>query len=205
MSPAAAGLAGRGPSPLARGNHQGRSVNVDVRGPIPARAGQPVWQARRRLLVGAHPRSRGATHPVAIKGVPQMGPSPLARGNRNSSCHFGFGAGPIPARAGQPGPRHPGARRPRAHPRSRGATITKPAERKPTGGPSPLARGNRRAVPQPCVGLRPIPARAGQPDSCVHTAGVAGAHPRSRGATVMGQMKALMGQGPSPLARGNRG
>ena len=71
----------QGLSPLARGNRKRWSRSVSLRGPIPARAGQPSrgwcsWRARR-----AYPRSRGATSGESDFMLPPWGLSPLARGN----------------------------------------------------------------------------------------------------------------------------
>ena len=72
----------KGPSPLARGNHDVFTGRIVFNGPIPARAGQPFAEPPGRPRRRAHPRSRGATMPGAQSARAARGPSPLARGNR---------------------------------------------------------------------------------------------------------------------------
>ena len=91
-------------------------------GPIPARAGEPHVNHGGRLRLGAYPRSRGGT----AKSVPLRyflaGLSPLARGNPLVFELAAKGAGPIPARAGEPGCRKNSGMQAGAYPRSRGGT-----------------------------------------------------------------------------------
>ena len=111
----------------------------------------------------AYPRSRGATVTVEIYGDSITGLSPLARGNLLDPLAIAAGAGPIPARAGQPaGAACPGQAS-GAYPRSRGATVVAVGAAIATYGLSPLARGNRQLAPLLGGLLGPIPARAGQP------------------------------------------
>ncbi len=192
-----------GPSPLARGNPVAGYTVQPMTGPIPARAGQPSGSRSAASACGAHPRSRGATNRPHHSRKKPTGPSPLARGNHVAGGCRACGQGPIPARAGQP----PGAlrqcRRPRAHPRSRGATgLASPTA--PIGrGPSPLARGNPPRGHQGRAADGPIPARAGQPQQQLPLRLRCRAHPRSRGATRATSPGRTSAPGPSPLARGN--
>ena len=71
------------------------------------------------------------------------------------------------------------------------------------GGLSPLARGNRLTVRAPEAVQGPIPARAGQPSSCVSLLAGQRAYPRSRGATATAPHGHPATGGLSPLARGN--
>ena len=93
-----------GLSPLARGNPIAQPQFFQGRGPIPARAGQPIVNSYRPQPAGAYPRSRGATY-FGIEVAPgKVGLSPLARGNPGFNRRGKVWAGPIPARAGQPCP-----------------------------------------------------------------------------------------------------
>ena len=114
---------GAGLSPLARGNRRQPRHGAVNDGPIPARAGQPCCGWLNRSAGGAYPRSRGATLCKDCSGEVNMGLSPLARGNPVGAGGVAGVAGPIPARAGQPGAlrRHPAETG--AYPRSRGATL----------------------------------------------------------------------------------
>ncbi len=153
----------QGLSPLARGNLAKRTVQTPLRGPIPARAGQPVPSLDRDGMTWAYPRSRGATSALGVSAWAPEGLSPLARGNRHRQGCSSSSAGPIPARAGQPNPYASDSSRDKAYPRSRGATGMRSCTGREGSGLSPLARGN------------PIP--AGQ------SVAQRRAYPRSRGAT----------------------
>ena len=132
-----------------------------------------------------------------------LGLSPLARGNQELTLGEKTWEGPIPARAGQPpwacGPQA----YPRAYPRSRGATPSRPDFMRASAGLSPLARGNQAHGVSKKSWDGPIPARAGQPAADAVPIGGDGAYPRSRGATVSTRSHEAAGRGLSPLARGN--
>ena len=76
-------LAGRagGLSPLARGNQKLLGALAGLKGPIPARTGQPQSWRPRRPAKAAYPRSHGATFFSRAWQVERRGLSPLARGN----------------------------------------------------------------------------------------------------------------------------
>ena len=152
-----------GLSPLARGNPKADCTLGLAAGPIPARAGQPGDRAQIEPVRGAYPRSRGATAGRPRCLLPLRGLSPLARGNLLQHSQCARAAGPIPARAGQPGSQPPGQRPIGAYPRSRGATAYCGTLSSVCRGLSPLARGNLRARLRRLWFCGPIPARAGQP------------------------------------------
>ncbi len=131
-----------GLSPLARGNHRRPEPPPVGHGPIPARAGQPRSIRSPRPEYGAYPRSRGATSVRARPESFALGLSPLARGNRLVARQGHPGAGPIPARAGQPYDAACHRTDHGAYPRSRGATFSRMPRRSAACGLSPLARGN---------------------------------------------------------------
>ncbi len=194
----------QGLSPLARGNPR-QPDSTDARsGPIPARAGQPYLSNQRCRQPRAYPRSRGATRSRSWAMAWRTGLSPLARGNRPGSSPGPRSRGPIPARAGQPADFAPTHVDTRAYPRSRGATAQLLRQFWALKGLSPLARGNLGVGPLRLVALGPIPARAGQPDSCPSTFVITTAYPRSRGATELARCGDGCSKGLSPLARGNR-
>ena len=114
-------------------------------------------------MLKAYPRSHGATDMAPTVLMRKMGLSPLARGNRAGPGSGVQLLGPIPARTGQPRMRWTSHRRPRAYPRSHGATGSTLYLGTLVEGLSPLARGNRPVLPMPLRLLRPIPARTGQP------------------------------------------
>ena len=152
-----------GLSPLARGNHFQPQFSASKVGPIPARAGEPRSIAIEGSILWAYPRSRGGTSAMTVLAVPELGLSPLARGNLVRGAFFAGILGPIPARAGEPSCRGSPSSIPRAYPRSRGGTWWVSCGCSAALGLSPLARGNPgrccRCIPR----QGPIPARAGEP------------------------------------------
>ena len=191
-----------GLSPLARGNPLRASRAGSPSGPIPARAGQPSSSHRPIKRCRAYPRSRGATLVVARRYTPAVGLSPLARGNRRPCRCSPVIFGPIPARAGQPGSINARAMAFRAYPRSRGATWACARWSACAGGLSPLARGNLYQQDSVNSGTGPIPARAGQPPPFLATGACMRAYPRSRGATLHGDVLGLAARGPIPARAG---
>ena len=111
-----------GLSPLARGNHELIGRVVVVRGPIPARAGEPRGNHRALERRWAYPRSRGGTEAKLADEPVIVGLSPLARGNQMDEIDALNITGPIPARAGEPSSASHARRSSWAYPRSRGGT-----------------------------------------------------------------------------------
>ena len=91
-----------GLSPLARGNRFCFMSSLPCVGPIPARTGQPIASLMALSMMGAYPRSHGATRPSWMLYTCVPGLSPLARGNQHAGQLNAFLHGPIPARTGQP-------------------------------------------------------------------------------------------------------
>ncbi len=194
-----------GLSPLARGNRREPRAQRLHAGPIPARAGQPQPKLHAPRLLGAYPRSRGATYIALCPLAPRVGLSPLARGNQIVNLPRRAYLRPIPARAGQPPLAMPQPALHRAYPRSRGATAGVCGAAQVCGGLSPLARGNHQDRRLRLRRIGPIPARAGQPQHRFPAGVVQGAYPRSRGATTQKAATTERPMGLSPLARGNPG
>jgi len=91
------------------------------------------------------------------------GPSPLARGGRNSVHGQPVGYGSIPARAGEPNRRPCALELERVHPRSRWGAYATFHGLKNGQGRSPRARGSRLQRSQRRRRRGSIPARAGEP------------------------------------------
>ena len=131
-----------GPSPLTRGNQWRFRNHNKWCGSIPAHAGQPWKESTGERGHGVHPRSRGATRPLARDRRIGEGPSPLTRGNPGLFEVVRRGQGSIPAHAGQPCRIWIRTICRRVHPRSRGATSMVTFRAGTREGPSPLTRGN---------------------------------------------------------------
>ena len=135
----------------------------------------------------AHPRSRGADIVPVSHTYRTGGSSPLARGGRRGAGVAQPGVGLIPARAGRTPLQARDTTQSGAHPRSRGADVSRRPVYASDSGSSPLARGGRRLAALLRWFVRLIPARA------------------SRGADRQPFPPESVGKGSSPLARGGRG
>ena len=200
---AQAALESPGLSPLARGNHSSFAPKGRAPGPIPARTGQPGNVQHVGGGHGAYPRSHGATAGIDLAHQHGGGLSPLARGNRIYKAFPQAPIRPIPARTGQPLRYFPCLFRPRAYPRSHGATGLCFLRGGLYLGLSPLARGNPAQIEAWLDRQRPIPARTGQPMRSVLICRYWRAYPRSHGATKLKRLLRGVYEGLSPLARGN--
>ena len=204
-------LAGRravrvlGSSPLARGTHVCRVGSVEVKGLIPARAGNTLADEMYRLAHRAHPRSRGE-HPTTSRlWQTSRGSSPLARGTPREGGYRACSGGLIPARAGNTPVWSAVIVRWRAHPRSRGEHVITGTSTGDDLGSSPLARGTPALAVNSRTGRGLIPARAGNTRSSRHMRCDQRAHPRSRGEHVVSLAGGAVDTGSSPLARGTHG
>ena len=193
----------RGLSPRARGNPV-RSVHVqEVRGSIPAGAGEPPPQGLGYLAIGVYPRGRGGTAVLHRVVVLCEGLSPRARGNRGRLLVGDVFHGSIPAGAGEPAMYINVDPKRRVYPRGRGGTVAGAGYAEGVEGLSPRARGNRLLSPPVARPVGSIPAGAGEPSRRRAAAAAAAVYPRGRGGTT--ERKRVYGSTPglSPRARGN--
>ncbi len=191
-----------GPSPLARGTRADSMPFIKACRSIPARAGNTRTPSTRTSSPTVHPRSRGEHTARRALAQPDPGPSPLARGTRQTCQRIAGHFRSIPARAGNTTP--PAFQRAqwRVHPRSRGEHAGVTPSRIGPEGPSPLARGTHVEHAPLLVQTRSIPARAGNtPSPCLRPARN-WVHPRSRGEHGVSYAFTFRIDGPSPLARG---
>ncbi len=173
-----------GLSPHARGNPDGGGTLKAIQGPIPACAGEPLSIAVHPSIARAYPRMRGGTSYKDEMPDQALGLSPHARGNHFLPTVFAVGHGPIPACAGEPGPRCPSSPRRGAYPRMRGGTTSDPLSHLNDLGLSPHARGNQRLLCRSVCTQGPIPACAGEPAPSQSRWLCPWAYPRMRGGTV---------------------
>ena len=92
-----------GLSPPTRGNPKRFRCLRCGDGSIPAHAGEPNRNSRRRRRGGVYPRPRGGTGVVIGLALSARGLSPPTRGNRVYRPHRDSNVGSIPAHAGEPG------------------------------------------------------------------------------------------------------
>ena len=214
---------GEGLSPRGRGNRNVIDDFRHVKGPIPARAGEPhrstAWWCRK----GAYPRAGGGTilecwsknrfrglsprgrgnHPAILEVGRRGGLSPRGRGNPEYRGPRAPARGPIPARAGEPGSFRAGCHRFKAYPRAGGGTQRPDWIARLGEGLSPRGRGNPEYRGPRAPARGPIPARAGEPGSFRAGCHRFKAYPRAGGGTQRPDWIARLGEGLSPRGRGN--
>ena len=173
-----------GLSPPTRGNRFRDSYSGYRHGSIPAHAGEPVDGPKRRPKAGVYPRPRGGTHIPMLRPFTFLGLSPPTRG--------------IPLPAGRSG------RIPAVYPRPRGGTMRGRQQDCRGGGLSPPTRGNRHQRGRTLLGMRSIPAHAGEPSLLCAPRTWCPVYPRPRGGTIDRWPEKLEPEGLSPPTRGNR-
>ena len=192
-----------GTSPHLRGNPLPRPPVTIPERDIPAPAGQPGTGCCRRLGRRGHPRTCGATDPRYDGVDAPQGTSPHLRGNPPAPPSKCWQRRDIPAPAGQPGHRPRPSWSSWGHPRTCGATRSRPGFTRGGTGTSPHLRGNRRRETNCHRCTRDIPAPAGQPQRRTSASCCCKGHPRTCGATqcVLAFFQANIGT--SPHLRGN--
>ena len=162
VSMAPLGSQGWGSSPLTRGKRRDHCLSTDDPGLIPAHAGKTPPRRTPSSLTGAHPRSRGENTHRRTFLTAVAGSSPLTRGKRHRPPCMVIHSRLIPAHAGKTRTVFRCARRPEAHPRSRGENSTpQPSNGFPTGS-SPLTRGKHEGERRGLLRFGLIPAHAGK-------------------------------------------
>ena len=152
----------------------------------------------------AHPRSRGenGSEPPGSRFL--QGSSPLARGKRLEPARRRGVPRLIPARAGKTVAGRRQVPSGAAHPRSRGENLNGHCVLLPSGGSSPLTRGQLRFGALEVLVRGLIPAHAGKTPRVVTMARAFRAHPRSRGENYRALRSLACRYGSSPLTRGKR-
>ena len=194
----------RGLSPRVRGNllHLG-GILLRLRS-IPARAGEPPSSPCSSPPPSVYPRACGGTMSSRRSSMSPSGLSPRVRGNPRLPPRAGIRTGSIPARAGEPVPRGPGALQPGVYPRACGGTQHGPPPRWRSSGLSPRVRGNPAWTTAALAVLGSIPARAGEPSMDHRRAGGPRVYPRACGGTISPLHLLRLPWGLSPRVRGNR-
>ena len=177
------GVCPMGLSPRTRGNPHAPGRGLQLRGPIPANAGEPPMRCCAWAGARAYPRERGGTQVTNWVTVRVPGLSPRTRGNPESGVVGPFRPGPIPANAGEPRQQRPRSCHSWAYPRERGGTCRPRIPQVHRPGLSPRTRGNLLTPLTPCPIRGPIPANAGEPSSGTPPGTAKRAYPRERGGT----------------------
>ena len=171
---------------------------------IPAHAGEPARYAQTSRAVQVYPRPRGGTPQVQGLNPGAEGLSPPTRGNRCAAPKVKCRLRSIPAHAGEPPllPSNGGVRG--VYPRPRGGTIRFRFPVLIFMGLSPPTRGNPRIRAAWQLGLRSIPAHAGEPLCRRLPFAFSAVYPRPRGGTRDILYTVYDARGLSPPTRGNR-
>ncbi len=132
-----------GSSPLTRGGLVSKALKTCGTGLIPAYAGRTVSPFAPIPPPWAHPRLRGADDGEPLMTLPEPGSSPLTRGGLLRLAGVFRVGGLIPAYAGRTLAYNPIICHPGAHPRLRGADLSRRHLTTHVLGSSPLTRGGR--------------------------------------------------------------
>ena len=179
-----------GLSPRGRGNPGRLDRLDDLRGTIPARAGEPSRRRRRESRGRDYPRAGGGTASKPSATVFARGLSPRGRGNPFSSLEIEARSGTIPARAGEPPPWKARPIRSGDYPRAGGGTKIKHRITGKVLGLSPRGRGNRLAGGHRRFSKGTIPARAGEPSARGRMESGSRDYPRAGGGTTVSSCSA---------------
>ena len=152
-----------GLSPRVRGNPIVSRSLCGRRRSIPARAGEPSSLSFTASKNEVYPRACGGTHPQPPAPARLGGLSPRVRGNPRPQIHQHRPARSIPARAGEPASQYLTFTRHRVYPRACGGTWALIPYSPRCWGLFPRVRGNPPAASGTVIGMRSIPARAGEP------------------------------------------
>ena len=146
-----------GLSPRVRGNRLHAARNVQLRGSIPARAGEPKGFAPPPLHLAVYPRACGGTPRRNASASVPTGLSPRVRGNHVKQERTNRPLGSIPARAGEPARKASLLTAIAVYPRACGGTSADHTSHSKVQGLSPRVRGTPTAFdPTPrFAGLSP--------------------------------------------------
>ena len=192
-----------GLSPPTRGNPPLSSASMMSARSIPAHAGEPGGDGRRRRVGEVYPRPRGGTPTAPAILRSSSGLSPPTRGNRARRNPRPVAIGSIPAHAGEPV--HVALRLGLVgvYPRPRGGTLIDELTLRSVTGLSPPTRGNP-AQDAPQLAYRgSIPAHAGEPHCGTVAFAASEVYPRPRGGTWVFFNRERPSKGLSPPTRGN--
>ena len=179
-----------GSSPRARGTLQRAPDGVHGRRVIPACAGNTTTTAATGPPRPGHPRVRGEHSAISPPLLNPSGSSPRARGTLPGPVAGAHPVRVIPACAGNTGSSRPGGHQRSGHPRVRGEHCNGHALSRNGDGSSPRARGTRKGLPRRRVGLRVIPACAGNTRGPPIRTRPGPGHPRVRGEHMISERRA---------------
>ena len=177
--------------------------NTDV-GLSPRLRGNPTLAFARFALWPVYPRACGGTALVVLLGAAFFGLSPRLRGNPLGDIHPRPRGRSIPAPAGEPDSLLAPVSGTSVYPRACGGTLTGSDQPCRKRGLSPRLRGNPDDAGDSNLGVRSIPAPAGEPFTLSADTISPSVYPRACGGTLGSVREGLKLLGLSPRLRGNR-
>ncbi len=187
-----------------RGSPAKRALDQKSIGSIPARAGEPPPYRLCRASSRVYPRACGGAVKAICHRCEFLGLSPRVRGSHMLIGRLAMVRGSIPARAGEPRRRWPGAGRSRVYPRACGGAMVRSLRRSGRWGLSPRVRGSHDAgAACRCLGGS-IPARAGEPSPANCGSVTFWVYPRACGGARCSRGECRPAAGLSPRVRGSR-
>ena len=157
------GTPDEGLSPRVRGNRLRHRGTGGGGRSIPACAGEPMARTWASALSPVYPRVCGGTPSLPTTPTPALGLSPRVRGNRPPQTPHPAAARSIPACAGEPTTPKSPLFLIWVYPRVCGGTAVMAVWTAHWAGLSPRVRGNPAPLPVLRIGVRSIPACAGEP------------------------------------------
>ena len=152
-----------GLSPRVRGNRVAPAAADELRGSIPACAGEPISLRPKTSNTKVYPRVCGGTSAALRPYASERGLSPRVRGNPHHGQGQTVNVRSIPACAGEPQNRPPRLRGAPVYPRVCGGTVAGRSTAQLWMGLSPRVRGNPAHQNLHAGAERSIPACAGEP------------------------------------------
>ena len=192
-----------GLSPPVRGSRPGQQRPSRPPGSIPARAGEPIALTAAQFRSRVYPRPCGGAWAAVGTRMESEGLSPPVRGSQDDIIADKARGGSIPARAGEPISARAPAGSETVYPRPCGGAQEQCPQDDPAAGLSPPVRGSPsrwRGYPNL---KRSIPARAGEPLTCMGSPPVWGVYPRPCGGARTHHAPEEQWRGLSPPVRGS--
>ena len=191
-----------GPSPRVRGKRQVAAARHFELGSIPACAGETSSPPASPPRAGVHPRVCGGNRYFGFSRRRRRGPSPRVRGKHAERGSGARARGSIPACAGETWRSGTGPRASRVHPRVCGGNTSSRTALPPCAGPSPRVRGKPGRPDSRPMGVRSIPACAGETPGWPPPRRRPPVHPRVCGGNFYRNVTTHRIPGPSPRVRG---
>ena len=175
----------------------------DLRGSIPADAGEPATPAPPISAIAVDPRGCGGAMRLRLLSLRSCGRSPRMRGSPERLGVVGAVDGSIPADAGEPRRMPCRSSAARVDPRGCGGASPPTTSRAPSEGRSPRMRGSQAAARQDDMDDGSIPADAGEPAAAPGRRPSIGVDPRGCGGAAYRARYHADEEGRSPRMRGS--